>query len=86
MTQASLFDDEGARRDAVWQAVEAAWRKLEQLHGTRRARLKCDAVVVDGARITVCLFVDGRKHAVVGRADVDTAARDLFTQVHGAGR
>lgn len=61
---------------------ESAWTALEHQHGVRLV-VDVDAVIHERGRTTIVIRIGGRKYAVIGRADLEVAARDLFTQVYG---
>lgn len=61
---------------------EEAWNALERQRGKHDV-VEVDTVVRDRGRTTIALRIGGVKFAVVGRADLGVAARDLFTQVYG---
>ena len=62
---------------------ETAWSELEKQHG-KHDTIVVDTVVIERGRTTIAIRVNGVKYAVVGRDDLELAARELFHQVYGS--
>lgn len=59
------------------------WLRLERAHKVN-ADVRVDTVVRKPFGITIALKVDGKRFAVINRANDEVAARDLFTQAFAA--
>jgi len=65
-------------------AFRDAWRACEQGRGLPPARFARAEVLHDRwGRWWVAVEIDGRRWSLMGRPDLEAAARDLFRQVHG---
>ena len=65
-------------------AFVAAFRALEARHERRRVGLAATSILRDPfGRWWLELQVDGARFALINRADLEAAAGDLFTMVHG---
>lgn len=87
MTQRDLFGDEReSRRLEVQGALHAALRSLARDYSDQRATVYIERLELGPANeVTACCWLNGRRVAVINRADVHAAARDLWEQVAPGG-
>jgi hypothetical protein len=68
---------------ALPDAFVAAWREREAQTGKRSVLANADVIKDRWGKWWIVVDVDGRRHALMGRTDLEVAARDLFTMVFG---
>lgn len=87
MTQRDLFGDpKENRRLEVQGILHTTLRQLARHYYDGRATIYIERVELGPAeQVTACCWLNGRRVAVINRADVHAAARDLWEQVAPGG-
>lgn len=87
MTQRDLFGDPKENRRLELQGVlHTTLRQLARHYYEGRATIHIERLELGPAeQVTACVWLNGRRYAVINRADVTSAARDLWEQANPAG-
>lgn len=87
MAQRDLFGDESEnRRLEVQDALQRELRAQARLYTGGRPTIFIERLELGPANaLTAAVWLNGRRFAVVNRADVVSAARDLWEQANPAG-
>lgn len=86
MAQQNLLDDaEMAARDEAQAALHRELRRVARDRGLVWPTVHVQNVALYKNAITANVWLNGRNACVVNRADIETAARDLWEQVVDAG-
>lgn len=88
MTQRDLFGDAREnRRLEVQGLLHTALRSLARHYSEQRATVYIERVelIEPGEQITACVWLNGKRHCVINRADIEGAARDLWEQAAPGG-
>lgn len=87
MAQRDLFGDEAEnRRLEAQEGLQRELRAQARLYTGGRATIHIERLELGPAgQLTAAVWLNGRRYAVINRADVVSAARDLWEQANPAG-
>jgi len=87
MTQRDLFGDPKENRRLELQGqLHVTLRQLAPHYYDGRATIYIERLELGPTeQVTACVWLNGRRHAVINRSDIISAARDLWEQVNPGG-